>query len=55
MTTTMLVLTWVLAFGLGCWVGQSGEARIWREKGDHEHMNRKESGGRLYQVKRESD
>jgi hypothetical protein len=26
----------------------------WREKGDHDYINRMESGGRLYQVKRES-
>ena len=34
---------------LGAWM----EARRWREKGDHDYMNRKESGGRLYQVTRE--
>jgi hypothetical protein len=34
---------------LGVWM----EARRWREKGDHEYMNTKESGGHLYQVKRE--
>lgn len=34
---------------LGVWM----EARRWREKGDHDYMNCKESGGHLYQVRRE--
>lgn len=34
---------------LGAWM----EARRWREKGDHDYMNRMASGHHLYQVKRE--
>lgn len=34
---------------IGAWM----EARRWREKGDHDYMNTKESAGRLYTVQRE--
>ena len=40
-------------FLVGLLLGTAGEAQRWREKGDHAYMNRKESGGRLYHVKRE--
>ena len=43
----------LLAFALGGKFGMWMEARRWREKGDHDYMNRMESGGHLYQVKRE--
>lgn len=42
------------AFILGTACGRSIEAKKWREKGDHEYMNTKESWGRLYTVKIES-
>ncbi len=42
-------------FILGMMVGQYSEAAKWRLKGNHEYMNRMESGGRLYQVKRETE
>lgn len=38
----------------GVLLGQWLEARRWRAKGDHEYMNRMESGGRLYQVKHDN-
>ncbi len=44
----------VVGLGLGSWLGRWGEARRWREKGDHEYMNRMASGRHLYQVKREN-
>jgi hypothetical protein len=47
----------LLATFIGIWVGISIgvrlESRGWRQRGDHPFMNRMESGGRLYQVKRE--
>ncbi len=43
----------VFAFLCGAALGRWLEARIWRGKGDHEHMNRMASGGNLYQVRRE--
>ncbi len=47
----------VMPILLGCalcfWVGTRLEAQKWRSTGDHEYMNRVESRGRLYQVKRE--
>lgn len=46
-----------LGTAIGCLVGliigKQGEAARWREKGDHEYMNRMESWGRLYYVKNE--
>jgi hypothetical protein len=41
------------AFIIGLGVGARLEASIWRDKGDHEYMNRMESNGNLYQVRRE--
>ena len=41
------------AFGVGILVGAWMEARRWREKGDHDYINRMASGRHLYQVKRE--
>lgn len=51
MTDAMFIL---IAAVVGLYVGVVLEARRWREKGDHEYMNRCESAGRLYFVKRES-
>ena len=45
---------YVLAFGIGGWFGLWSEARKWREKGDHEYMNTKESGGQLYLVRKDN-
>ena len=42
-------------FFAGAAYGAFQQNRCWRRKGDHEYMNRMESGGRLYQVKRESN
>jgi hypothetical protein len=42
-----------MAFLLGLIAGALAERRIWRLKGDHSYMNRHESSGRLYIVKRE--
>ena len=41
--------------GIGFMLGQWGQARQWREVGNHKYMNRKESGGKLYQVKLEKN
>lgn len=43
----------LFAFGVGLLVGKWAEVRRWREKGDHDYMNCMESGGALYQVRRE--
>jgi hypothetical protein len=43
----------LIPFFAGSLFGRMVEARQWREKGDHEYMNTKESGGWLYTVKRE--
>ena len=43
----------IFIFCVGVCFGVWSEDRSWRERGDHEYMNRKESGGNLYQVKRE--
>jgi len=53
MTDDLLFAFSMFGFPLGLALGAYLEARIWRGKGDHEYMNRKESGGRLYVVKRE--
>jgi len=45
------ILAFVFFFGV--WVGQKSEARRWRNKGNHEYMNRMASGGYLYEVKKE--
>jgi len=47
------VVTAIVAFWLGMAVAMWGRDAMWREKGDHPYMNRMESGGQLYQVKRE--
>lgn len=39
-------------FVLGLWAGHAIEAWAWRARGDHPYMNRRESGGRLYIVRR---
>ncbi len=44
---------YALVFVVGAWLGTWAEARMWREKGDHEYLNTKESAGRLYVVKHE--
>ena len=36
---------------VGVLLGQRAEARLWRERGDHEYMNTMESGGKLYLVR----
>ncbi len=49
-------MLWVafVVFGMsGARFGMWVEDRRWREKGDHDYMNRMESGGRLYHVKLE--
>lgn len=43
----------LVAISIGIVIGRWAEAEQWRHKGDHEYMNRKESGGRLYTVQRE--
>lgn len=45
----LIIVNFELGFLLGIWA----EARQWREKGNHEYMNTKESTGRFYTVKRE--
>ena len=52
-TTVMSVLALMIGLIMGICYGTWGEARRWRTKGDHDYMNRMESGGHLYQVKRE--
>ena len=52
----MNIYDWYFILGsfiMGYYAGWYVEARLWRSYGDHEYMNRKESGGKLYQVKRE--
>ncbi len=44
-----------IGFVLGCNLGAWSEGRRWREKGDHDYMNRMASGHYLYQVKRERE
>ena len=44
------LLAFVIGYGFGAW----REARQWREKGDHNYMNRMSSGRYLYHVKRET-
>ncbi len=44
----------IIIFGAGFWLGMWTESSKWREKGDHEYMNRMASGKHLYQVKREN-
>ena len=47
---------WYMVAGalvVGLWAGTWLEAIQWRRKGDHEYMNRKESGGHLYTVRRD--
>lgn len=49
-------IAWIVAvYALvgGLWAGALLADRKWREKGDHDYMNRMASGGHLYQVKRE--
>ena len=55
MTMEWGVLIWVamIVFGAGFYLGEWTEACHWREKGDHDYMNRMASGRHLYQVKRE--
>ena len=50
-------LIWVamLVFGAGFYLGEWTEARKWRDKGDHDYMNRIASGRHLYKVKRETN
>lgn len=49
-----IVLYISTAFLTGMVFGKLAADRIWRRKGDHEYMNRMESGGRLYIVKQEN-
>lgn len=49
------VMLLILVFGLGVFVGTWAEARKWREKGDHEYLNRMASGKHLYVVRRDSE
>ena len=54
MDEKMLVVGLLMfVFGIAGLLGRWAEARQWRRKGDHDYRNRMESGGRLYQVKRE--
>jgi len=48
---TFLVLA--LIFMLGMFCGSAIRDSRWRSKGDHDYMNRMESGGKLYQIRRE--
>ena len=43
----------IVGLGIGFILGSWGQARRWREVGNHEYMNRMASGRHLYQVKRE--
>ncbi len=54
MTIDWIIVTVLFYFILGTGCGRVIEAKKWREKGDHEYMNIKESWGRLYTVKFES-
>jgi len=49
----MDAIVWLSGFIGGLWLGSYLQARLWRGKGDHEYMNRMESGGNLYIVRRE--
>ena len=49
----MVFSAFVVGFWAGLWAGSYLEAIQWRRKGDHDYMNRKESGGKLYNVKAE--
>ena len=53
MILTELSIIGLFIFCVGGFIGSWGEARKWRECGDHEYMNRNESSGELDQVKRE--
>lgn len=56
MTMTEAQIAWIVAaYALvgGLWVGALLADRRWRKRGDHDYRNRMESGGHLYQVKRE--
>lgn len=43
----------IVGLGIGFILGSWGQARRWREVGNHEYINRMESGGYLYRGKRE--
>lgn len=50
----MIVLFFLpFAYLIGMIFGVLAEAARWRRRGDHEYMNRIESGGKLYIVKGE--
>ena len=50
---TLIVLSIALAFCCGAVFGMWARDSRWREKGEHEYMNRMASGGRLYIVRRD--
>ncbi len=54
MTMEWIIITVLISFILGTGCGRTIEAKKWREKGDHQYMNTKESWGRLYTVKYDS-
>ena len=49
----MIVAGFFGCFAAGLFFGQWLAHRRWRQSGDHAYMNRMESAGRLYTVKRE--
>ena len=54
MTEAQIILVTAFpAFAIGLWLGAWAADRKWRRRGNHEYMNRMESGGHLYQVKNE--
>jgi hypothetical protein len=48
-----VMLSFFTGLAIGLLAGMKGRDRIWRGKGDHKYMNRMESGGSLYTVKRD--
>ncbi len=53
MTIDWIVALIAFAFLCGVYVGMILRDGRWREKGDHPYMNKMESRGKLYQVKRD--
>lgn len=51
--TELYLLCGLVGLTIGVWLGAWLEAKQWQAKGNHPYMNRKESGGALYQVRRE--
>ena len=53
MSDYWVVISVLCAFTAGLYLGGYLQAARWREKGNHDYMNRMESDGHLYIVKRE--